>query len=119
MVKVPPSGTGDRTFVLPALETMRGNKWLYSPGSVCAYPIDRARYALLACSNYAHYVSQHILDAGERLIVESNDILLSKGLNEDVAHRGASAMKAMMLHRAATVGTAARKYAVLAKIHVT
>ena len=65
MLKVPPSGTGNRTFVVPALEAMRGSKWLHSPGSVSVSRIDRDRYALLVCNNYAHYVSRHVLEAGD------------------------------------------------------
>ena len=80
VLPVPPGGTGHRTLTVPTLETMRGNKWLHSPGSVTISRIDRDRYALLVCNNYAHYVSRHILAAGEPLAVESNGILLSNGL---------------------------------------
>ncbi len=81
VLKVPPSGTVNRAVVVPALEVMRGNKWLHSPGSVSVSPIDPDRFALLVCNNYAHYVSRHVLEAGDDLVVASNEILLIRGLN--------------------------------------
>ena len=81
VLKVPRAQPGARALVVPALDTMQGNRWVSSPGSVSASRIDAGRHALLVCNNYAHYVSRHVLDARDGLAVAHNELLLSKGLN--------------------------------------
>jgi glycosyltransferase involved in cell wall biosynthesis/DNA-binding beta-propeller fold protein YncE len=82
ILKLPARDAESRSLVIPSLEAAGVDQWVYSPGSVSVSRIDQDRYAILVCNNYAHYVSRHILStAGGHLRVESNKVLLSRGLD--------------------------------------
>jgi len=83
ILSVPPSGTIDKKFELPALQTIRRDQFhqLKSPGSVSVSRIDQNLYEVLVCNNYVHYVTRHILEKGEHLVIRNNEILLKNGLS--------------------------------------
>jgi glycosyltransferase involved in cell wall biosynthesis len=82
ILKLPVRGEELRSLMIPSLEAPGINQWVYSPGSVSVFRIGQDLYAALVCNNYAHYVSRHILNtAGGHLRVESNEVLLSRGLD--------------------------------------
>ena len=83
ILKLPPSGTADKKIELPALQTIRRDQFhqLKSPGSVSVSRIDEDLYEVLICNNYVHYVTRHILGGREPFALESNEILLRKGLS--------------------------------------
>ena len=79
---VPPSGAADTKYDLSPLQTIRNDQIhrLKSPGSVTVSQIDQDVYELLICNNYAHYVTRHILEMKEQLVLRSHEILLNRGL---------------------------------------
>lgn len=82
ILRLPARDAEFRSLMLPSLGTAGVDQWVYSPGSVSVSRIDRDRYAVLVCNNYAHYVSRHILSTARgRLRVENNEVLLSRGLD--------------------------------------
>ena len=79
---VPRAGASVTRVELIPLETIRNDAVhrLKSPGSVTISRIDGDLYELLICNNYAHYVSRHIVERNEQIVLKSHEILLSRGL---------------------------------------
>lgn len=80
---IPPSGSARPKLELSPLETIGSdpNHRLKSPGSVTVSQVDRDVYELLICNNHAHYVTRHILEKNEQIVLRSHEILLKRGLN--------------------------------------
>ena len=81
--KLPQIGTGESSYELSALQTIRADQanLLKTPGSVTASRIGLDLYEILICNNRAHNVTRHILDAREEFRPIRNEVLLSKGLD--------------------------------------
>ena len=80
---LPESGSVDRNLVLTAVHTIAGDEILrlQSPGSVSVSQIGQGLHEVLICNNYKNCVTRHILETGDKYVVRSNEILLSKGLS--------------------------------------
>ena len=82
ILKIPSERPDSRTVKIEPIETIRrGRDLLNSPGSVSVSKIGQDLYDVVICNNYAHYVSRHLLDAGNSFAAMGSCRLLAKGLN--------------------------------------
>ena len=83
ILKLPQMGTGEKSFELSPLQTIRADhvNLLRTPGSVTSSRIGLDLYEILICNNYGNYVTRHILDARNGFQAIRNEVLLSAGLD--------------------------------------
>jgi DNA-binding beta-propeller fold protein YncE len=100
VLQMPSCMAKKKSFVLPAMQTVRGG--VFSPGSVAVTRTGSGGYEVLVCNNYAHHVSRHVLDGKPPFDVRSNEVLLSKGLSipDGVAVNGNGTWIAISNHNA-------------------
>lgn len=91
ILRVPLASPATAALQLEPLARLRSDgpdQLVYTPGSVSAAALDGGWLEVLLCNNYAHHVSQHLLDARNGYAVLDGSRLLADGLHipDGVAH---------------------------------